>query len=362
MAVGEAVRVDVDTAFDASHPDAGSDDASVGGFSGKELMRFARTVASTAAALLLLASPLAQAQTGKVWRIGWLQPVTLPPSLLDAVRQGLSDAGYVESKNLRIEYRWAEGKSERLPELAAELVRLKVDLLMSGNTQALQALKHATTTIPIVMLGAGDPVGTGLVDNLARPGGNITGTTVIAKELSPKRLDLVKQLVPGLARVAYITNPANPINMLSLRETEEAGRLSGISVQALLVHSPDELAPALTSMVKNRAEALIVAPDTLLMSERSRIVDFATTNRIPSIFFDRIFVEAGGLMSYGPDFPDTYRRAASHIDKILKGAKPGDLPVERPTKIDFVINLKTARDLGLTIPQPVLLQASDLIR
>jgi putative ABC transport system substrate-binding protein len=317
--------------------------------------------ASILAAVLVVASSL-EAQAQKVWRIGWLQPVTLTPSFLDAVRQGLSDAGYVESRNLRIEYRWAEGKPERLPELAEELVRLKVDLLMSSNTQALQALKRATSTIPIVMLGAGDPVGTGLVDNLARPGGNITGTTVIAKELSPKRLELIKQLVPGLARVTYIANPANPLNMLSLKETEEAGRTEAVAVQALLTRRPDELGASFSSMLRSGSQALIVAPDGLFISERSRIVDFATTNRLPSIFFDRVFVDAGGLISYGPDFPDTYRRAVSHIDKIFRGAKPGDLPVERPTKIDLVVNLKAARAIGLTVPQSVLLQATDVVR
>ena len=321
-----------------------------------------RHLATAAAALLLLAVlPLASAQAGKVWRIGWLQPVTLPPSYLEAVRQGLRDSGYVEGQNLRVEYRWAEGKPERLPELADELVRLKVDLLMSGNTQALQALKRATTTIPIVMLGPGDPVGNGLVDSLARPGGNITGMTVMTKELSPKQLDLLRQLIPGLARVACLANSANPLSMLSLRAVEDAGRASGVSVQGLVVRSPDQLGPAFSSLTTNRADALIVSADTMFIAERSRIVDFATTNRTPSIFFDRVFVDAGGLMSYGPDFPDVYRRATSYVDKIFKGAKPGDLPVERPTKIEFVVNLKTAKALGLTIPQSILLQTTQVI-
>lgn len=312
--------------------------------------------------LLLTTSPLANAQAGKVWRIGWLQPVVLPPSYIDAVLGGLRDLGYVEKQNLLIEYRWADGKSEQLPELADELVRLKVDVLISGNSQALQALKRATNTIPIVMLGPGDPVGTGLIQSLARPGGNITGTTTIAKELSAKRLDLAKQLVPGLARVGCLANPANPLGALALTELEDAARAGGVTVQTLSVGGFPELGQAFSILAKGQVQALFVTPDTLFIAERGRIVDFAVSNRLPSIFFDRVFVDTGGLLSYGADFPESYRRAALYIDKIFKGAKPRDLPVERPTKMQLVINMKAARALGIVVPQSILLQATDVIQ
>jgi putative tryptophan/tyrosine transport system substrate-binding protein len=304
---------------------------------------------------------VAEAQAEKVWRIGWLQPVALPPSYVDAFRQGLRELGYVESKNILFEYRWADGKLERLPGLASELVRLKMDVIVSGNTSALQALKRATTTIPIIMLGPGDPVAIGLIESLARPGGNITGMTNIPSDLSGKLLDLLKQLVPGLSRVAWLANKANPMNLLSLRGIEDAGRALGVSVQALAVRGPDEIGPAFSTMIKDRAEALIIAADTMLVAETRRIVDFATKYRLPSISFTRLHVDAGGLLAYGVNYADTYRATARYVDKVLKGRKPADLPVEQPTKIQLVINLKAAKPLGITIPQSLLLRADEVI-
>jgi putative ABC transport system substrate-binding protein len=320
------------------------------------------TLRVAAVILLLLAAPsVAEAQTGKVWRIGWLQPVALLPTYADAFRQGLGELGYVEGKNIVIEYRWAEGTFELLPGLAAELVRLKVDVLVSTNTAAVQALKRATTTIPIVMLGIGDPVGSGLVTSLARPGGNITGITIIGRELNEARLGLLKQLVPRLSRVAFLGNAGNPFSMVSLKDTTDAGRALGVSIQALLVRGPEEFGQVVSAMLNERAEALIVAPDTMLLAEREKIAGFAATNRLPSISYDRAFADAGGLLAYGPNFSDLYRRYATYVDKILKGTKPTDLPVEQPTKFELVINMKTAKALGLRIPPSLLLRADQTI-
>jgi putative tryptophan/tyrosine transport system substrate-binding protein len=314
---------------------------------------------------LLMATRTAQAPpAGKVYRIGILIVGTVATfgNLVEAFRQGLRDLGYVEGQNLLIEYRWGEGKVERLPDLAAELVDLKVDLIVVAGTQAVQAAKHATTTIPIVMPGSSDPVGTGLVASLARPGGNITGLTTIAPELSGKRLELLKEAVPGLSRVAVLWQGGHEGALLSMQETEAAGRSLGVPLQSLEVREPHEFERAFAAATRGGAEALIVLSSAFFAAEGRRIVELVTQSRLPSMFWRREFVEAGGLLSYGPSLPDLFRRAATYVDKIFKGAKPAELPVEQPTTFELVINLKTAQALGLTIPPTLLFQADEVLR
>jgi putative ABC transport system substrate-binding protein len=317
-------------------------------------------------ALGIIPSPLAAEaqQTGKVARIGVLEHGGSPTSKsgpIDAFRQGLRDLGYVEGQNIVIEYRYAEGKAERLPDLAAELLRLKVDVIVAGGTLAPLAAKHATPTIPIVMAAAGDPVGTGLVPSLAKPGGNLTGLSNLSADLTAKRLQLLKEILPGLSRVAVLWNAANPIAALLLRETEAAARTLGLQVQSLEVRGPDDFENALPAAVSGGAGALFVVDDPLVFIARLRIAAFAARNRLPMTAIYRQFAEAGGLMTFGANLADLYRRAAIYVDKILKGAKPADLPVEQPTKFELIINLKTAKALGLTIPQSLLIRADQLI-
>ena len=303
-------------------------------------------------------------QPGKVARIGYLSPgsPTTFTRFDEAFRQGLRELGYVEGQNIVIEYRWAERRDERLPDLAAELVSLKVDVIVAGGTPAPLAAKHATRTIPIVMSTAGDPIGSGLVASLARPGGNVTGLSARSPELGGKRLQLLKEVVPGVSRVAVLWNAANPYAALVVRETEAAARTLGVQVQSLEVRGPDDFENALPAAIRGRAGALIVVGDPLLFSYRMRIADFAARNRLPAAYNLREFAEAGGLMAYGENLADLYRRAATYVDKILKGAKPADLPVEQPTKFELVINLKTAKALRLTIPQSVLIRADEVIQ
>jgi putative ABC transport system substrate-binding protein len=322
-----------------------------------------------ALALGILAAPLADAQqAGKVPRIGMLVGSS-PESptaraVLDAFRQGLRERGYTEGKNIVIEYRWAQGRFERFPELAAELVRLKVDVIVTGNTPAALAAKHVTTTIPIVVAVMADPVRDGLVQSLARPGGNITGLTFLAPELTPKRLQLLKEAVPGVSRVAALWHLAavGERTMKDMvKETELAARTLGVQLQFLEARSPNDFDRAFSAMTRERADALIVFPSPMLYGEHKRIVDLATKHRLPAIYGFREAVDAGGLMAYGVNIPDLLRRVAIYVDKILKGAKPADLPVEQPTKFEFIINLKTAKTLGLTIPQSVLIRADQVI-
>ncbi len=312
-----------------------------------------------------LSAPLAaEAQAGKVARIGHLSfGSATPGSRLDeAFRQGLRELGYVEGQNIVIEYRWAEGRAERLPDLAAELVSLKVDIIVAAGTPAPLAAKHATRTIPIVMSSAGDPVGSGLVASLARPGGNVTGLSTFTRELAAKRLQLLKEVVPGVSRVAVLWNAANPYAVLNMRETQAAARTLGVQVQSLEVRGPDDFENALPAAIKGRAGALIVVDDPLTYLYRMRIADFAARNRLPATYGFREFAEAGGLMAFGANLADLYRRAAIYVDKILKGAKPAELPVEQPTKFELIINLKTAKALGLTVPQSVLVRADEIIQ
>jgi ABC-type uncharacterized transport system substrate-binding protein len=314
-----------------------------------------------------LAAPLAAdaQQAGKVPRIGFLS-LTSPsdrPFLLDAFRQRLRELGWVEGQNTVIDYRYAEDRVDRLPDLAAELVRLKVDLIIaSAGTQVATAAKNATETIPIVMIFVRDPVGTGLIASLARPGGNVTGASGTAGlEMFAKQLDLLKETVPKIRRVAILSNPANAYHQLAIREVNVAARSLGVQLQLLEARGPNEFDGAFAAMAKERVGALLVLSDAIFSSHRTRLADLAARSRLPAAYGVRESVEAGGLMSYGPSLLDSYWRAATYVDKILKGAKPADLPVEQPTKFELVINMKTAKALGLTIPQSVLLRADQVI-
>ena len=307
-------------------------------------------------------------QPKKVPRIGYLSscdPAT-ESTRSEAIRLALRELGYIEGQNIAIEYRYAEGKLDRFPELAAELVRLKVDIIVvAGGTTLIQAAKNATKTIPIVMAGAGtDPVEAGLVESLARPGGNVTGLTILARELGGKRLELLKEAVPKLARVAVLYDPAIPASVLEVKEVlPVAARALGLTIQPWEVRAADDFERVFAALNKQRPDGLYRARrGPLMTANRKRIAGFALKSRLPSMYGSREAVDAGGLMSYGADLADSYRRVAYYVDKILKGAKPADLPVEQPTKFEFVINLKTAKQIGLTIPPNVLARADRVIR
>ena len=324
----------------------------------------------TVLALLALgAAPLAAEaqQAAKVARIGYLSPnLASSPYLRNAFLQGLRDLGYVEGRNVVIEYRDAEGKLERLPALAAELVALKVDvILVGGGTRVTLAAMQATRTIPIVFTGVGDPVDSGLVTSLARPGGNVTGLSSLGPELIGKRLELLKQAVPGVDRVAVLFLPGalgERTDKDMLTGAEVAARALGVRLQFVEARGPDEFARAFSDMSSARAGALTVLPSNRFLREHRRLVDLAAENRLPAVYTSREFVDAGGFMSYGANSADLHRRAATYVDKILNGAKPGNLPVEQPTKFELVINLKAAKALGLTIPQSVRVHADELIQ
>jgi putative ABC transport system substrate-binding protein len=317
-------------------------------------------------ALLLTLSLPAEAQqpAKKVPRIGVLLPGSPSSYSLrtEALLQGLRDLGYVEGKTIAVEWRWAEDRVEKLPGLAAELVRLNVDVIVTSGTPAATALKKATSSIPIVMALIGDPVGTGLVASLARPGRNLTGLTNIAQDLSAKRLELLKEVVPSASRVAALLNPTNPLDQIELKETQLVARTLGVEVQAIEAADSNSLQEAFATMTRNRVRALVVLTDGTFYSQRSRIVELATKTRLPAMYFQPEFADDGGLMSYAPNTNQFFRRAALYVDRILKGAKPGDLPVEQPMKFELVINLKTAKQIGLTIPQSVLYRADKVIR
>jgi putative tryptophan/tyrosine transport system substrate-binding protein len=316
-------------------------------------------------ALALASFRIAEAQqAGKVHQIGFLS--TSSPSVAvprtEAFRQALQGLGYVDGKNIVIEYRYSEGNFDRLPDLAAELVRLKVDLIVAVETPAALAAKKATRTIPIITVTAADPVGSGLVASLARPGGNVTGLSLVAGlEMSGKQLELLKEALPKFTHVAVLTNPANPPTAGFLKEAELAARLLGVKLRVLEARDPDELDGAFSAIKKERPGGLLVIAAPFI-GINSRIVSFATSNRLPAMFPYTDSVDAGGLMSYGPNQRDLYRRAATYVDKILKGTKPADLPVEQPMKFEFVINLKTAKQIGLTIPPNVLARADKVIK
>jgi putative ABC transport system substrate-binding protein len=314
--------------------------------------------------ILAAAFTAAAQQPKKVPRIGYLCP-TRPSSLLartEAFRQGLNELGYIEGKNIALEYRWAEGKIARLPDLAAELVRLKVDVIVTCGPVATRSAKEATATIPIVMAFDSDPVGNGFVASLARPGGNITGLSTLAPELSGKQLEFLKEIVPKLSGVAVLGTSTWPGNAQLLKETELAAGAFGVKLQYLDILDPKDIETAFRAATKARADALLVLVSGVFADHRTQIANLALQSRLPVTYYRREFVEDGGLMSYSVSYTDLDRRAATYVDKILKGAKPADLPVEQPTKFEFVINLKAAKQIGLTIPQSVLYRADKVIK
>jgi putative tryptophan/tyrosine transport system substrate-binding protein len=312
----------------------------------------------------VLAAPLAAEaqQAGRIPRIGFLFSGSPGPSAeLDAFRQGLRELGYIESRNIAIDIRYASGRVERLPELAAELVRLKPDAIVTPSTPPALSAKQATSTIPIVFAGVADPVGAGLITNFARPGGNITGVASISAELGGKRLEFLKEVTPRLSRVAVLYNPADRANVLVLKQLQEAAPALALTLQPVEVRGPGEFEGAFATMIRERAQALFGAAGVLTFEHRKALVDLAAKSRLPTMWGHRQFVEAGGLMSYAVNFYDQVRRAATFVDRILKGAKPADLPVEQPIKFELVINIKAAKDIGLTIPQSLLGRADQVI-
>jgi len=301
----------------------------------------------------------AQEAGGRIVTIGILAIEPWPP--IDTFRQALGDLGYIESKNVRFEYRYARGHNERLPELANDLVGLNADVILTWGTDAVLAAKQATTTIPIVMGTIGDPLGSGIVTNLVRPGGNVTGSSSRAAELESKRLQLLKEAVPGLSRAAILFNPTNHYMPLALKSARKGAQMLHVSLAIYEVRDTLTLDAAFVTLTKERPDALIVPADTFLVSQRSRIAQFAIENKLPSVYTFREYIEAGGLIAYTPNYHDLFRRAASYVDKILKGAKPGELPIGQPTKFELVINLKTAKALGLVIPKVLLVGANQVI-
>jgi putative ABC transport system substrate-binding protein len=318
---------------------------------------------ASAALLLALSLPADAQQPKKIPVIGFLNPGSNPSTdgRIAALRLGLRDLGYFEGKDIVIERRYAEGRVERLSTMARDLVRLKVDVIVAIGTPSVEAAKDATQTIPII-LSSGDPVGSGHVASLARPGGNITGLTNLTPELAGKRLELLKEAVPRLSQVAVVWNPDSPAADLRMKEAEVAARSLRLQLHSAGVRSPNDLEPAFLAMKKERAGALITLRAPLIVNQSKRILDLAAKNRLPAMYDDRSTVEAGGLMSYGANQADLDRRAAYFVDKILKGAKPGELPIEQPTKFELVINLKAAKQIGLTIPQSVLYRADKVIK
>ena len=300
-------------------------------------------------------------QPGKVWRIGFLASGSSSIRYYGGFRQGMRDLRYVEGKNCVIERRFADGKYERLPGLAAELVRSKVDVIVAGAPPSVQAAHQATNKIPVVMVAVPDPVGEGFAKSLSRPGGTITGLSTIVTEVSVKHLELLRVVVPKLSRVAVLINPLNQSDSLILEQIQGAAYATGVLVIPVEASSASQVEAGFAVMTRRRAGALIVAADEFFDVERNQIAMHAVRNRLPTIFSDRELTEAGGLMSYGQDLAEHYRRAATYVDKILKGAKPGDIPIEQPTLLELVINLKTAKALGLTIPRELLLRADKVI-
>ena len=302
-------------------------------------------------------------QAGRVYRIGMLELTSqvLNRANLDAFRQALHEFGYIEGQNLAIEYRSADGHPEQLPSLATELVRLNVDLILTRGTPAALAAKNATTTIPIVLSGLGDPVANGIVASLAHPGANVTGLSGFTTELSAKRVELLTELVPSVARIAFLTNMGNPNEQLNWEQTEEATRVIGIHSQLLDVRKDEDLESAFDNASAQHIDALVVAADGLFSSNRQLVIDLAAKHRLPAIYPTREYIDAGGLVSYGPNFSDLYRRAAAYVDKIFKGTRPADLSVELPAKFQLLINLKAAKALGLAVPTALMVAADEVI-
>jgi len=331
-------------------------------------MKRAAALSSLIAVVLLAVAVIAQAQQpAKVSRIGYLSntDAASESARVEGIRLALRERGFIEGRNIAVEYRYAEGKVDRALELAAELVRLKVDIIVvAGGDSWIRAAKNATTTIPIVMMGAGsDPIGAGLIESLARPGGNVTGITLLIGELGGKRLELFKEAVPKLAHVAVLYDPATAASLFDVKEVlPAAARALRLTIQPWEVRAANGFEKVFTALNKQRPDGLYVSPGPLTLANRKRIADFALKSRLPSMYVRREFVDAGGLMSYGADLADSYQRVAYYVDRILRGAKPADLPVEQPTKFELVINLKTAKQIGLTIPPNVLARADEMIR
>jgi putative tryptophan/tyrosine transport system substrate-binding protein len=323
-----------------------------------------RTAIRRLATFFLTTASFAEAQqTGKVPRVGFLLGSSPGPDpRVEAFRQGLRDLGYVEGKNIVIEWRFAEGKQDRLPELAAELVHLNVEIIVTDGTAVTRAAKNATKTIPIVMAADGDPIGNGFVASLAHPGGNITGLSNLISDLSGKRLEILKEAFPGISRIGVIWNPENPSSATGFKETQAAAKALALQLQSLEVRSPSDFEGAFQAASKRQARALSVLSDSLMFNNRKRLLDIAVKHRLPTMHTQSLWADAGALMSYGTNLPDLYRRAATYVDKILKGAKPADIPVEQPMRFEFVVNLKTAKQIGVTIDPNVLVRAQRVIR
>ncbi len=313
--------------------------------------------------VLPLSAGAQEHRVGRTVTIGYLgnSSPSLESTLVDAFREGMRQHGYVEGRNLVLTYKWAEGHEERYAALARELVRLQPDVILTAGTPGTLAAKRATASIPIVAASAGDPVAAGLVSSLAKPGGNVTGLSTLGPELEGKRLELFKQAVPNLARVVALLNPDNPFTTIAWRATQSAAEVLGVRLQPVEVADLDDLDVALATIRRARPDGLIVVPDRILLAYRAPIVQFIAANGVPGMFPFPEFAQEGALMAYGPDYTDVFRRAATYVDKILKGAKPADLPVEEPTKFELVINMKAARALGLTIPQSLLVRADRVI-
>ena len=317
--------------------------------------------------LFVITVSLAQAQQpGKVPQIGLIRPSRSDhpgsQALIAAFRQGLRDLGYIEGQNITLVIRWADGNRDRLPHLANELVRLNVDVMVTGGNSATQAAKRASSTIPIVMTQVADPERDGFVASLARPGANITGLTHMNTELAGKRLELLKESVPKTSRMAVLWNPSNPAQSFNFKEIEATAKALGLSLRSLPVRGPDDFDGAFEAAVKDRVHSIFVSSDGIINSHRRELVNRIAKNRSPAMYTEPEWVDAGGLMAYGPSNTDLYRRAATYVDKLLKGIKPADLPVEQPTKFELVINLKTAKQIGLTIPPTILARADRVIK
>jgi putative tryptophan/tyrosine transport system substrate-binding protein len=325
-----------------------------------------RILLSVAAVIVMVFACEADAQQrGTVPHVGILlpsSPTSSPDANLEAFRQGLRDLGYVDGRNITLEYRWAENREDQYPALVAELIRLKVDIIFTSSTPAVLVAKQATNTIPIVFPVSSDPVSVGIVDSFARPGGNATGLSSMASELWPKRMELLKEAFPKVSRLAMIWNSSNPGMKLRAKETVATAGPLGVTVQDRGVPNLDGLEIVFTTLSKDRPDALLTMVDPFTRFYLKKILEFAAKNRLPAMYEERSFVEAGGLISYGPSIAELYRRSATYVDKILKGAKPADLPIEQPTRFELFINLKTARELGVTIPQSVLYQADKVIK
>ena len=309
------------------------------------------------------ALPLAAAAQPKIPRIGFMGNSTaaLEANLLDAFRDGLRELGYEEGRNIVIEYRWANGKYDHFPVLVAELIAAKVDAIVTAGTPAALAVKNATTTVPLVMVAVGDPIGTGLVPSLARPGGDLTGLSSVAPDLEGKRLQLLREVTPALSHVAMFINSLNPFHISSMEQARAAAQAMGIKLRLYDIRKSEDLDDAFAAIRKERPDALLILADRVFLHNRGRIVDFANEQRLPNVNAYKELVEVGGLMSYGPSYVDLHKRAATYVDKILKGAAPADLPVEQPTVFELLVNLKTAKALGLTLPPSLLARADEVI-